>query len=345
MKVLIASTIVPFIEGGGTFIVDWLDAVLRERGHQVEVLKIPFWSQYHAMPSQMLALRLLDITSYGDRLIAIRTPAYLLRHPAKVLWFIHHHRGAYDLWGTEYQDLPDTPEGRSYRECIVKSDHLAFSEARSIYTNSAVVAQRLKQYNDVDAEVLYPPVFQPERYRCDEYGDYVLYMSRIAHHKRQHLAVEAMQYTKTSVKLVIAGKADDANCERTVRTAVERYGVQHKVAILSDWITDEEKIKYYARCLAVVYLPFDEDSYGYPSLEAHHAGKCVISTTDSGGTSELIVDSQNGFLTDPSPQAIAEKMDRLYLNRNLARDMGRAGTDRINQLGITWDRVVERLLV
>jgi glycosyltransferase involved in cell wall biosynthesis len=344
MKVVIASTIVPFIEGGGTFIVDWLEAVLRERGHQVEVLKIPFWSQYRAMPSQMLALRLLDITGYGDRLVAIRPPAYLLRHPAKVLWFIHHHRGAYDLWGTEYQDLPDTPEGRSYRECIVKSDHLAFSEARSIYTNSAVVAQRLKQYNDVDAEVLYPPVFQPERYRCDEYGDYVLYMSRIAHHKRQHLAVEAMQYTKTSVKLVIAGKADDADCERTVRTAVEQHGVQHKVVFRSDWITDEEKIEYYARCLAVMYFPFDEDSYGYPSLEAHHAGKCVISTTDSGGTSELIVDGQNGFLTDPSPQSIAEKMDRLYLNRNLARDMGRLGMDRINQLGITWDRVVERLL-
>jgi len=344
MKVLIASTIVPFIEGGGTFIVDWLDAMLRERGHEVEVLKIPFWSHFRAMPSQMLALRLLDISEHGDRLIAIRPPAYLLRHPAKVLWFIHHHRGAYDLWGTEYQDLPNTPEGLAYREAIVKSDHLAFGEARSIYTNSAVVANRLKKYNDVDAEVLYPPIFRPERYRCDGYGDYILFISRIAHHKRQHLAVEAMQFTKTPVKLVIAGKADEPDCERIVRNAVEEFGVQNKVIIRSDWIREEEKVKYFAGCLAALYIPFDEDSYGYPSLEAHHAHKSVISTTDAGGTAELIVDSHNGFLVEPAPKAIAEKMDHLYRDRSLARKMGEAGNRRLTELGITWDRVVERLL-
>ena len=344
MKVLIVSTIVPFIEGGGTFIVDWLDAVLRERGHEVEVLKIPFCSQFRDMPAQMLALRLLDVSRHGERMIAIRPPAYLLRHPAKVLWFIHHHRGAYDLWGTEYQDLPDTPEGLAYREFIVKSDHLAFSEARSIYTNSAVVSKRLKQYNDVDAEVLYPPVFQPERYRCDEYGDYILYMSRIAHHKRQHLAVEAMKYTRTSVKLVIAGKADDAGSEGIVRSAVERCGVGNKVVVRSDWISEEEKVEYFARCLAAMYLPFDEDSYGYPSLEAHHARKCVISTTDAGGTSELIVEGENGFLAEPTPEALAERMDQLYRNRKLAQRMGESGPGRLRALGITWDRVVERLL-
>jgi len=96
MKVIIASTIVPFIEGGGTFIVDWLETMLAEFGHDVEVLKIPFVSSYRELPSQMLALRLLDITQHGDRLIAIRPPAHLLRHPNKVIWFIHHHRGAYD---------------------------------------------------------------------------------------------------------------------------------------------------------------------------------------------------------------------------------------------------------
>jgi glycosyltransferase involved in cell wall biosynthesis len=344
MRVVIASTIVPFIEGGGTFIVDWLETVLRERGHEVEVFKLPFWSQYLAMPEQMLALRLLDLTEHGDRLIAIRPPAYLLRHPAKVLWFIHHHRGAYDLWGTEYQDLPSTPQGHAYRECIVKSDHLAFSEARSIFTNSAVVAKRLKVFNDIDAEVLYPPVFRPERYRCEEYGDYILYMSRIAHHKRQSLAIEAMRHTKTPVKLMIAGKADDANCETAVREAAERHRVADKVVFRTDWIPEEEKAEYFARCLAAAYLPFDEDSYGYPSLEAHHAGKCVISATDAGGTSELIVDGYNGFLVEPTPEALAERFDQLYLDRPMARRMGEAGVARLTELGITWDRVLERLL-
>ena len=106
MRVVVASTFVPFVDGGASFMVDWLEQMLLRRGHEVETLRIPFDSHYPELLDQMLALRLLDVTAHGDRLIAIRTPSYLLRHPAKVLWFIHHHRGAYDLWGTPYQDIP-----------------------------------------------------------------------------------------------------------------------------------------------------------------------------------------------------------------------------------------------
>jgi glycosyltransferase involved in cell wall biosynthesis len=344
MRVIVASTIAPFIEGGSTFIVDWLEQTLREFGHDVDVLKIPFYSYYPEMPAQMLALRLMDVAAHGDRLIAIRTPAYLLRHPNKVLWFIHHHRGAYDLWGTPYQDLPDAPVGRAYRRAIVSADHLAFSEARHIYTNSAVVSKRLKDFNDVDSEVLYPPVLKPQRFHARSYGDYILYVSRIVHHKRQSLAVEAMRYTRTPVKLVVAGKADDPGLESQLRQTVQQHGLQDKVTLDFRWISEEQKVEYLADCLAAIYIPFDEDSYGYPSLEAHHARKAVISATDSGGTSELIRDGNNGFLADPDPRAIAECMDRLYLDPKLARDMGENGLERIRELGITWERVMEKLL-
>ena len=344
MKVIIASTIVPFIEGGGTFIVDWLETMLTEFGHDVEVLKIPFVSSYRELPSQMLALRLLDVTQHADRLITIRPPAHLLRHPNKVIWFIHHHRGAYDLWGTIYQDLPNTPEGLAYREAIVKSDHLGFSEARRICSNSRETAQRLKTFNDIDAEVLYPPVIRPERYRCESYGDYILYMSRIAHHKRQALAIESMRYTRTAVKLTIAGKGDDPADEESLRIEVAKHGVEDKVVLHFGWISEEEKVDLFADCLAAIYIPFNEDSYGYPSLEAHHAGKAVITTTDAGGTKELIVNGENGFVVEPSPQAIAESMDRLYLDRSLARKLGQAGIHRIKKLGISWPHVIDRLI-
>src|SRR6266436_9574069 len=139
MKVIIASSIAPFVQGGSTFIVDWLAEAIQARGHEADVLSLPFSSTVSEMLEQMLALRFIDLTQHGDRLIAIRPPSYLLRHPSKVLWFIHHHRGAYDLWGTKYQDLPNTPEGVGYRDAIISADHLAFSEARSVFSNSRVV--------------------------------------------------------------------------------------------------------------------------------------------------------------------------------------------------------------
>jgi hypothetical protein len=45
MKIIIASTVVPFLYGGYTVIVDSLAGELTKAGHQVEVLKFPFSSQ------------------------------------------------------------------------------------------------------------------------------------------------------------------------------------------------------------------------------------------------------------------------------------------------------------
>jgi glycosyltransferase involved in cell wall biosynthesis len=70
----------------------------------------------------------------------------------------------------------------------------------------------------------------------------------------------------------------------------------------------------------------------------------VITCVDSGGTLEIVSDGVNGFVVSPSPQRLAEAMDTLYRDRERAREMGLAGRRRIDELGIHWDRVVERLL-
>jgi glycosyltransferase involved in cell wall biosynthesis len=344
MKVIVASTVVPFIEGGGTFIVDWLDEMLRRHGHEVETLKLPFLSSTPVMLEQMLSLRLMDLGDRADRLICIRPPAHLLRHENKVLWFIHHHRQVYDLWHTPHRDVPDNPWGRRQAAAIIRADEVAFAEARAIYTNSRVVGNRLRRFNNVESEVVYPPIFDPARFRCDGYGDYILYMCRAARNKRQHLAIEAMRYTQTPVKLLVAGPADTESYAAELRQQIDEHGLADRVRLDERWLTEGEKVDLLADCLAAIYVPFDEDSYGYPSLEAHHAMKAVITTTDAGGTDELIVDGENGSMVPPEPQAIAAAMDALYADRALARRMGEAGRHAIERLGITWDRVVDRLL-
>lgn len=85
MKIIIASTIVPFIEGGGTFIVDWLEQKLKESGHQVDVLKIPFSYSDDVIPKQMLALRRYHVEDACDRLISVDIPAGFIRHMNKYI--------------------------------------------------------------------------------------------------------------------------------------------------------------------------------------------------------------------------------------------------------------------
>ena len=344
MEVIIASTIVPFIEGGGTLIVDSLEHALRQCGHSVCTLKIPFHSDYRVMPRQMLGLRMLNVSASGQRLITIRTPSYLIRHPHKVIWFIHHHRTAYDLWDSPYREIPDDPTGHAYRDLLFSADMLAFREARAIYTNSKVVGQRLLRFNGVGSEVLYPPLMNPEAYRGGKHGDYILYVSRIVHHKRQDLAVESMLHTKTPVRLVIAGKSETQSMRDRLHSLIERHRLLDKVVLLDEWISEERKRDLIAGCAGCLYIPQDEDSYGYPTLEAFHAGKPMITASDSGGTLEIIDHGVNGFIARPEPASIAAAMDELYKDPSRAAEMGEHGRQSIDRLGIRWDRVVEKLL-
>jgi glycosyltransferase involved in cell wall biosynthesis len=226
----------------------------------------------------------------------------------------------------------------------MSADNLAFAEARRVFTNSRVVSERLRKFNGVASEVLYPPLFEPERYRTGEYGDYILYVSRLVSHKRQDLAIQALRHTRTPVKLVIAGQAEVPEYETLLRGMVEKHGLSRRVTLITDWISEEEKVRLFADCLASIYVPYDEDSYGYSSLEAHHSGKAVIATTDSGGPLELIVDGENGLLPEPDPADLAAAMDSLWADRARARAMGEAGRRRISELNITWDNVLSRML-
>ncbi len=343
MRVLIASTIVPFVEGGGSFIVDWLEKAMKEYGYETEVLKIPFHSHYRLILQQMVALRLFDIQGRVDRLIAIRTPSYIIPHSNKVLWFIHHHRGAYDLWGTDLQDIPNTREGRKLRDSIVAADNAAFREATRIFANSKIVAQRLRKYNHVEAEVLYPPLLHHEEFHCESYGDYLFFPSRLASNKRQLLAIRAMRYTKSNVRLIIAGKPDSPKDLDRLISAIKKYQLDKKVELIGRWISRETKIKLFANSLACVFVPFFEDSYGYVSLESFYSKKAVITCSDSGGPLELIEDCVNGLISDPEPRALAEAFDKIYFDKQGAARMGQKGHDRVLSLGLDWNDIVRKL--
>ena len=334
----------PFVDGGGRFIVEWLERKLLEHGHEVERIYLPFVEDPHDMFAQMVAYRLIDLTESCDRLIAFRPPSYMLRHPCKILWFIHHFRFYYDLWDSEYRPVPDNTTGRAIRNTVFAADNVTLPEARRIFTNSRTVSDRLRKFNGIDSEVLYPPLRDPERFRSDAYGDEIVCISRIEHHKRQHLLIEALSHTQTPVKLRLCGVSNFGAYKSELEALTKRLGLEDRVIIEHRWITEEEKTERLAPALAIAYAPLDEDSYGYPSLEGSHAQKAILTTADSGGVTELVIDAVNGYICDPQPQSLGEAMDRLFRDRSRTSAMGRAAYQRVLDLGITWDNVVQKLL-
>jgi hypothetical protein len=167
------------------------------RGHEAEIISLPYkWYPPARIPEHMLACRLVGVEDSNgvpiDRVIGLKFPAYMARHPNKVMWLLHQHRGAYDLWGTELGDLHNSPDGAHVRAAIQEADTRLIPEARACYTISRKVSDRLRRFCDLPSTPLYHPPPGAEQLSCGDYGDYFLVPSRINRSKRQDLVVEAL---------------------------------------------------------------------------------------------------------------------------------------------------------
>jgi glycosyltransferase involved in cell wall biosynthesis len=343
LRVAVATSFIPFTKGGDATLLEGLTGALTARGHEVETVLLPFWPDPEAMVEQMLAYRLLDVSDAGERLIALRTPSYLVSHPSKVVWFIHHHRPAYDLAETHWKNV-ESGEGARLRQAIMGADHLFLREARAIYTNSAVMSARLEHYNAIDSTVLYPPLPEGAEYRPGPFGDFVFSPGRISPTKRQELLVRAMAHVRSGVRLVLAGPPDLPEHLEALQQLIEELDLGERVELRGGWIPESEKQQLFADCLACAYVPYDEDSYGFVTLEAFTSGKPVVTCTDSGGILELVEDTTTGLVTDPQPEQLAAAFDALHDDHELAQRLGNAGHQRTQTLGISWDTVIDKLL-
>jgi glycosyltransferase involved in cell wall biosynthesis len=228
------------------------------------------------------------------------------------------------------------------REAIHQADKRLLPEAQKIFTIAANVSRRLKTYCGIDSTPLYNPPQHAEHFYCAAAEEYLFFPSRLDPLKRQALVLSALAHTRHQVHMRFAGIADHtAYAEELKRLALE-YKVHDRVEWLG-LVSEEEKRALYARALGVVFPPLDED-YGYITLEAMLASKPVITCTDSGGPLEFIRHGETGLIAEPTPEALAAAMDRLWDACPQAKAMGEAGRAHYESLGISWPTVVERLL-
>ena len=91
MRIAVCAPQVPFVRGGAELMADELVDALRRRGHEAELVTIPFkWYPGTRVLDQAFLWRLVDLTEADgrpiDRVIATKFPAYCVRHPNKVAW-------------------------------------------------------------------------------------------------------------------------------------------------------------------------------------------------------------------------------------------------------------------
>jgi glycosyltransferase involved in cell wall biosynthesis len=343
VKVAVVTAHVPFVRGGAEALAEGLRGGLQAAGAQVELVGLPFaWHPPSRLLDSIVAARLWRIGE-ADRVIALKFPAYCLEHPDKVVWMLHQHRPAYDLWDHALGGLRQSAKGEATRDAVRRADGAWLGEARRVHTISRVVTDRLRRFNGIESTVLSPPLPDPSGWSAGPYGDYLFYPSRLAANKRQRLVVEAMRHVRSGARLVLAGAAATPADEEALRSAIARHGLGDRVTLIARWLPEAEKRELLAGALAVPFVPFDED-YGYVALEAAAAARPVIACTDSGGTELVVRDGETGIVCEPDPRAIAEAIDRLMADRREAQRLGRNARDLLESLDLRWERVAQELL-
>lgn len=346
MKIVIGTVQVPFVTGGAEFHAQNLKKALLNAGHEAEIVTMPFIdSPLPRIEEHIIAARLMDQEwSWGgkaDLMIGLKFPAYFMPHPNKIVWALHQHRAAYELFNTEYSNIKNNAEGNAIRQVIKNADEKYLREAKRIYANSENVAARMMRYNGIKSTPLYHPCPDMDSFYTDKYEDYILMPSRINITKRQMLALEALLHSKSDIKLYLVGRAEAEYEKNRMLDFIKENHLEKRVKYY-DFVSQEEKLKLYANAKAVLFIPRDED-YGYITLEAMAAGKAVITAKDSGGPLEFVRDQKTGLIADPDPRDIARAMDAIAEDRNMAIRCGENGKKRLKEMNISWDYVVKEL--
>jgi len=342
LRILILEAQVPFVHGGAEILVRELAAALTARGHRARIVSVPFTdAPRDELLAGVEAWRLLDVTRAAggdvDLVIATKFPTYFASHPRKVLWLVHQHRAAYELAGTRFSDFAHTPRDVALRRRLIDLDTCALRECVGHFTIARTVSDRMLKFNGIASAALYNPPKLAGRLHAGPCGDYVLTVTRLEHVKRVDLTIDTFEKTTSSVRLLIAG---DGSIRHELSEYIERRGLRERVTLLGR-VDDERLIELYAGCRAVLFAPYEED-YGYVTLEAFLARKPVITACDSGGTLEFVTDGVNGYVCEPTPDALAAAVNRLAADPALAASFGERGHG--VAAPITWDHVVDRLL-
>jgi glycosyltransferase involved in cell wall biosynthesis len=343
-RVAVVTSTPLFVEGGHLVIARALVQALREEGHQAELILTP-QNRFGRQGAAYLATWLTDV-GVGvdgraiDQVISTRFPSYAVRHPNHVCWLNHTMREYYDQWEMFSASLKW--KGRiketGRRTLIHTADRwLLKKNVRRVVCQSRSVQARLHRWGGIQSDVLYPP--PPQRpYRCEEYGDYIFAISRLAPMKRLSLLIEALANPEAAgIRCVIAGEGDQ---HQVLEHAIATRGLASRVTLIGR-VSDDEMLEHLARCRAVCFPPLDED-YGFVTVEAFASRKAVITCTDSGGPAELVNDNINGKLCPPRPETLAVALREVMEDERLAERLGKAALEKVSSM--TWSKAVQRLM-
>ncbi|WP_428083550.1 glycosyltransferase family 4 protein [Candidatus Hadarchaeum sp.] len=201
-----------------------------------------------------------------------------------------------------------------------------------------------KDYPRERAEVIYNGV-DTQRFRRvksnlkDRFGCEFLSVTvcRLLPQKGVKYLIAAVNEIEEDYKAVIIGRGP---CLGELKSLVKKLGLEKKVEFITDYLTDEDLVKYYSASDFSI-LPSLWEPFGITLVESMACG-CPVIATNVGGIPEVVT-SDCGILVSPrSPSEIAVAVSKLIGDKNLRRRLGRNARKRVER-HFDFDIIAEKV--
>jgi len=303
--------------------------------YSAELLKIPFKEEtFFQVIKGYCKFWKLKVENF-DAVISLKYPAWMINHHHHILYMTHKLRGLYDTYQGRLSCLayfienPFKFPGIYIRKIIHLLDNYAMKPDKIVqcFAISREVSSRANYFpKGIEADILFPPT--DLCLQGDEKSKYkhIFSAGRLDAPKRVDIIIKSMRYVSGDVKLFIAGEGLERKKLRDLALSDSRI-------IFLGHISNEVMKNYLEDALVVPFVPHKED-FGLVALEAMKFKKPVITFTDSGGSTELVKNEETGFIVDPSPQSLAEKINFFIENPDKAEEFGKAAFESVKHINM-----------
>ncbi len=164
--------------------------------------------------------------------------------------------------------------------------------------------------------------------------------TRLTARKGLHLIIEALPQLIHPTKKVIFEVMGDGASEEALKQKAKKLGVADRVRFLGR-ISANETYQYYQRA-SVFILPSANEGMSNALLEALASGLPAL-VTDTGGSSELVKEGENGIIMERTTEAIIDALRFLLTHENERVVMGEKS--RTRALEQSWASVAHQYQV
>ena len=251
------------------------------------------------------------------------------------------------VWGSDVFDFPQ----KSFLHKAVLKHNL--KSADKILSTSNVMAVETQKYTDKDIEVtpfgINTEIFKPEKVnRSDStpFSENDLVIGTIKWLEKIYgidyliraFSIVLSRHPELPLKLLIVG---DGSERQNLETLANELGLGEKVYFAGR--ADYSKVHYFNNVMDVYSALSLYDSFGVAIVEAESCGTPVV-VSDVGGLPEVVEDGVTGFVVERKNAVVAaEKLEKLVLDPELRKSMGKAGRERVLKL-YDWNENVAQMM-